>query len=96
MDRNDCVYRFKQVVDKEWMTLWGKVVVPRRLYQADRGGPSRVPLDERCGMAGRFMVPELEPVTAFLGARLVPAEVEDSLGVKCCPSRCRALRFSTS
>jgi len=68
------------VVDKEWMTLWGKVVVPRRLYQADGGGPSRVPLDERCGMAGRFMVPELEPVTAFLGARLVPAEVEDSLG----------------
>ena len=73
------IYRFKQAVDKEWMTLWGKVVVPRRLYQPDRGGPSRVPLDERCGMAGRFMVPELERVTAFLGARLVPAEVEDSL-----------------
>jgi hypothetical protein len=72
-------YRFKQVVDKEWMTLWGKVVMPRRLYQADRGGASRVPLDERCGMAGRFMVPELERVTAFLGARLVPAEVEESL-----------------
>jgi len=77
---NGRVSRFKQVVDKEWMTLWGKVVVPRRLYQADGGGPSRVPLDERCGMAGRFMVPELEPVTVFLGARLVPAEVEDSLG----------------
>ena len=74
------VYRFKQVVDKEWMTLWGKVVVPRRLYQGDRGGPSRVPLDERCGMVNRFMVPELERITAFLGARLVPAEVEDSLG----------------
>ena len=74
------VYRLKQVVDKEWMTLWGKVGLPRRLYQPDRGGPSRVPLDERCGMAGRFMVPELERVTAFLGARLVPAEVEESLG----------------
>jgi hypothetical protein len=74
------LYRCKQVVDKEWMTLWGKVVVPRRLYQADRGGPSRVPLDERCGMVGRFMVPELERMTAFLGARLVPAEVEESLG----------------
>ena len=73
------VYRFKQVVDKEWMTLWGKVVIPRPLYQADRGRPSRVLLDERCGMAGRFMVPKLERVTAFLGARLVPAEVEDSL-----------------
>ena len=30
------VCRFKQVVGKEWMTLWGKVVIPRRLYQADR------------------------------------------------------------
>ena len=68
------------MVDKEWMSLWGKVVVPRRLYQEDHGGPSRVPLDERCGMVNRFMVPELERVTAFLGARLVPAEVEDSLG----------------
>ena len=73
-------YRFKQVADKVWMTLWGKVVVSRRLYQEDHGGPSRVPLDERCGMSGRFMVPELERMTAFLGARLVPAEVEDSLG----------------
>ncbi len=73
------VYRFKQVVNKEWMTLWGKVVMPRRLYQHDRGGASRVPLDERCGMVNRFMVPALERVTAFLGARLVPAEVEDSL-----------------
>ena len=73
------VYRFKQVVDKEWVTLWGKVVVARRLYQRDRGGPSRVPLDERCGMVKRFMVPELERLTAFLGAGMVPAEVENSL-----------------
>jgi len=36
-------------------------------------------MDERCGMSDRFMVPELERMTAFLGARLVPAEVEDSL-----------------
>ena len=71
------VYRFKQVVHKEWMTLWGKVQVPRRLYQPDRGGP--MPLDERCGMVHRFMVPALERFTAFLGARLVPAEVEASL-----------------
>ena len=31
------LYRFKQMVDKEWMSLWGKVVVPRRLYQEDHG-----------------------------------------------------------
>lgn len=77
--RDGQVYRCKQVVEKQWMTLWGRVQVPRRLYQPDRGGPSRVPVDERCGMVGRFMVPALERLTAFLGARLVPAEVEDSL-----------------
>ena len=59
-------YRFKQVADKVWMTLWGKVVVSRRLYQEDHGGPSRVPLDERCGMSGRFMVPELERMTGII------------------------------
>ena len=74
------VYRFKQVVDKEWMTLWGKVRVARRLYQRDRGGPSRVPLDERCGMVKRFMVPELERLTAFLGAGMVPCRGPGLLG----------------
>lgn len=77
--REGLLHRFKQVVDKDWLTPWGKVVVPRRLYQPDRGGPSCVPLDERCGMVDRFLVPQLERVTAFLGARLVPREVEESL-----------------
>ena len=73
------VYRFKQDVPKAWLTYWGTVMMPRRLFQPDRGGPSWVPLDERCGMVDRFMMPELERVTSFLGARLVPAEVEESL-----------------
>ena len=73
------VYRFKQTPDKEWLTLWGQVTVPRRQYQPDRGGSSWTPLDERCSMVNRFMVPELERMTTFLGARLVPAEVEESL-----------------
>ncbi len=64
------VVRFKQWADKQWLTLWGKVSVSRRLFQPDRGGSSWVALDEHCGMVGRFMVPELERVTA---------EVEDSL-----------------
>ena len=64
--RDGRVCRFKQAVDKEWMTLWGKVVVSRRQYQPDRGGASVTPLDERCGMVDRFVVPELERVTASL------------------------------
>ena len=71
--REGTVYRFKQRADKQWLTLWAKVSVSPRLFQPDRGGPSWVALDEYCGMVGRFMVPELERVTAYLGARLVPA-----------------------
>jgi hypothetical protein len=77
--RGGTVYRFKQDAPKAWLTPWGTVMMPRRLFQPDRGGPCWVPLDERCGMVDRFMVPELERVTCFLGARLVPAEVEESL-----------------
>ncbi len=77
--RGGTVYRFKEDSPKGWLTHWGIVMMPRRLFQPDRGGPSWVPLDERCGMVGRFMMPELERVTSFLSARLVPAEVEESL-----------------
>lgn len=78
--RDGTVYRFKQVVSKQWMTLWGKVEVRRRLYQADGGGSSWVPLDAHCGMMDRYMTPELERMVCFLGAHLVPSEVEASLG----------------
>ena len=77
--RGGTVYRFKQDAPKAWLTHWGTVRVPRRLFQPDRGGPSWIPLDEGCGMVDQFMMPELERVTSFLGARLVPAEVEESL-----------------
>jgi len=79
LERAGVRYRFKQAVAKEWMTIWGKVTVLRRLYQADAGGPSWVPLDGRCGMAARFLTPELERLVVYLGAQLVPAEVEASL-----------------
>ena len=53
--------------------------VSRRLYQADRGGSCRVPVDERCGMVDRYLTSELERATAFLGAQLTPGEVEEAL-----------------
>jgi len=73
------VYRCKEVSPKEWFTPWGKISVPRRLYQADRGGACVVPVDQRCGMVDRFMVPMVERVCCLLGAQLVPAEVEQAL-----------------
>lgn len=77
--RAGTVYRCKEVSPKEWFSPWGKVSVPRRLYQADRGGACVVPLDQRCGMVDRFMVPMVERVCCLLGAQLVPAEVEQAL-----------------
>ena len=59
------VYRFKQMVDKEWMTLWGR--------SRCRVGYICGPLDGRCGMSGDPWRRSLERVTAFLGARSVPA-----------------------
>lgn len=79
LERAGTVYRCKEVSPKEWFTPWGKVSVPRRLYQADRGGACVVPLDQRCGMVARFMVPLVERVCCLLGAQLVPAEVEQAL-----------------
>lgn len=79
LERDGTVFRYKQVVPKKWMTLWGKVEVWRRLYQADAGGSSWVPLDAHCGMVDRFLTPELERMVAFLGAHVVPGEVEASL-----------------
>jgi hypothetical protein len=72
-------HRYKHTVDKEWLTIWGQVVVNRRLYQADRGGRCRVPVDERCGMVDRYLTCELERASVFLGAQLPPGEVEEAL-----------------
>ena len=80
VEREGTVYRFKQESEKEWMTLWGRVRMPRRLYQADVGGQSVVPLDERCGMIDRFMVPEIERVVAYLGSEVSPSTAEQILG----------------
>ena len=42
--RGGTVYRFKHDSPKGWLTHWGTVTMPRRLFQPDRGGPSWVPL----------------------------------------------------
>lgn len=73
-------HRFKLVSDKEWLTPWGVAVISRRYYQPDGGGEGVVPLDQRCGMAGRYMTPDVEEMTAYGAAMLVPREVERLLG----------------
>ncbi len=81
IDREGEVLRFKFLSTKEWLSPFGLVSLPRRLYQADSGGCAVVPLDEQCGMVDHFMTPDIEEMCTFAGTMLVPREVETLLGM---------------
>lgn len=66
IQREGISLRFKLVSRKEFLTLCGPVVVSRRLYQADLGGPTVAPLDEVWGMVGHSATPEVRELAAFL------------------------------
>ena len=74
--------RFKQVVPKIFLTPFGEVRIERRLYQADLGGPSHVPLDQAWGMQGQYATPEVREAVLYTAAHLTPVEVEEVL-TKC-------------
>jgi hypothetical protein len=74
-------HRFRGMVEKEWLTCFGKVPLPRRTYRADGVGKKTiVPLDDCCGMRGRFMASDVEEMVALGMAMLTAAEVELLLG----------------
>lgn len=87
--RAGTVYRFKQDAPKAWLTNWGTVRMPRRLFQPDRGGPSWLPLDERCGMVDGSMMPELERLTSWprwgRGLKITPPRPGSSRTASCWP-----------
>lgn len=48
-------HRFRGMVEKEWLTCFGKVQLPRRTYRADGvGNKTIVPLDDCCGLSFAF------------------------------------------
>jgi Uncharacterised protein family (UPF0236) len=72
--------RFRELSKREWLTAFGKVTVQRRTYRADGiDGASVVPLDDACGMRGRFMTADVEEMAALGMAMLTAAEVEQIL-----------------
>jgi hypothetical protein len=72
--------RYRGMVEAEWLTPFGKATVLRRTYRADgRGKPSVVPLDDACGMRGRFMTAEVEEMAALGMAMLTAPEVAKML-----------------
>lgn len=76
VEHEGCRMLFKQMSEKEFMTIFGKVTLSRSLYQAARGGICFVPLDEKWGMAGEFAVKEVRDSVLFTSAHLTPVETE--------------------
>lgn len=79
LERDGCRLRFKLSSAKEFVTPCGPLVVTRRLFQADHGGPTVAPLDEAWGMVGQFATPEVRELAAFLLGLITPQEAEQVL-----------------
>ena len=73
-------FRFKMDSRKDWLTPFGRVAINRRYFQQDDGGEGIVPIDVRCGMVDRYMTPDVEEISTFASAMLVPGEVRTLLG----------------
>lgn len=72
-------HRFKMASRKEWLTAFGTVTIERGYFQPDDGGKGVVPLDVRCGMVDRYMTPDIEEISTFVSAMVVPGEVQTVL-----------------
>ena len=72
--------RYRGMATREWLSPFGKIAVRRRTYRGERGGLSSVPLEDACGMRGRYMTPDVEQMAALGAAMLTANEVEQLLG----------------
>lgn len=70
----DTLYRYKQPSRKLFLTPFGPMWLTRNLYQADRGGPSYVPLDHHWGMVGQFATLEVREAVLFGCVHITPEE----------------------
>lgn len=71
--------RFKAVSPKTFLTPFGTIAIDRRLYQADAGGPSTIPLDPLWEMEGHFATEEVRQAVCFATAHMTAQEVEQLL-----------------
>ena len=61
--------RFKMMSGKTLMTPFGKMPLPRKLYQADSGGKTHVPLDAAWNMEGQFATLEVREAALYRNLR---------------------------
>ena len=72
--------RYRGKSGREWLTPFGMIKLPRCVYRGDGPGkPSVVPLDDACGMSGRFMTSDIEEMATLGMAMLTAPEAEQIL-----------------
>ena len=67
------------VCEKNFMTPFGKMTLPRKVYQADRGKKTHGPLDTAWDMEGQFATIEVREVVFYLFGLITPMEAETVL-----------------
>lgn len=79
VEKGGTVYRYKFDSKKGFLTFFGLLELPRRLYQPDEGGESFVPLDAAWGMEGEYATVEVREACLFGEGLNTPEEVETLL-----------------
>jgi len=72
--KDGVMYRLKQVSPKHFLTPFGEIQMARRLYQADKGGRSYVPLDVKWAMQGQYATVEVRESLLYSVALMTPEE----------------------
>jgi hypothetical protein len=75
----DKTYRFKLVAGKNFLTKFGVITVPRRIFQQDNGGKTYVPLDVAWEMQGEFATRDVRECVLYMSALMSPADSETCL-----------------
>jgi len=79
LDHEGQLMRHKTMSPKRFMIPFGEMVLPRKIYQADRGGASFVPLDAAWGMQGQFAAVEVREAVLYSCGLVTPTETETML-----------------
>jgi hypothetical protein len=72
-------YRFKMVSEKKFLTKFGVIIVPRRIFQQDNGGKTYVPLDVAWEMSGEYATRDVRECVLYMSASMSPNETEECL-----------------
>jgi hypothetical protein len=79
LEREGRLMRFKTTSPKRFMTPFGEMVLARKVYQADRGGPCFVALDACWGMQGEFATVRVREAVLYSCGLVTPTETETML-----------------